>query len=202
MATATFRFYEELNDFLPVNRRRKDFAATFNDRPSVKDMLAAFGVSHEKIDLILANGISIAFDYTLKDGDRFSVYPVFERLNIEHITRLRSAPLRHTKFIADKSTTGIANYMKPLGFDIYCDPALSARELIELSNREKRIILTKNKMLLAVKDVTRAILIRPGTTARQVKDIINRLDLNEQAKTEFKCDVLKKGGHHVDSSID
>jgi len=37
MVKATFRFYEELNDFLPGHRRKKDFEVVFKGRRSVKD---------------------------------------------------------------------------------------------------------------------------------------------------------------------
>ena len=46
-------------------------------------MIEALGVPHTEIDLILINGRSVDFTYILQDGDRVSVYPVFESLNIE-----------------------------------------------------------------------------------------------------------------------
>ena len=44
MAKATFRFYEELNEFLPQYRRKVDFETEFKGKRSVKDMVAALGV--------------------------------------------------------------------------------------------------------------------------------------------------------------
>ena len=187
MAKATFRFYEELNDFLPPHRRRKDFDAEFKGKRSVKDMVAALGVPYAEIDLILANGRSVGFGHILRHGDRISVYPVFECLNIKNITRLRKVPLRKTKFIAGKNMTAVVKCMRLLGFDVYCDPALPDREIIEISNREKRIILTKSRKLLHFRDVTHGILISPGTTARQVKKIIEYLDINDQANSSLLC---------------
>ena len=40
--TATFRFYEELNDFLPRPRRRVDFQAAFKEKRSIKDIMYGF----------------------------------------------------------------------------------------------------------------------------------------------------------------
>jgi len=179
MAKATFRFYEELNDFLPKDRRKNDFEAEFKGKRSVKDMVAALGVPHADIDLILANGRSVGFGYILRDGDRFSVYPVFECLNIKCIARLREVPLRKTRFIADKTVNAIVKYIRHLGFDLYWDPALPEREIIEISKREKRILLTKNRKLLNSGDVDRGIFIGPGTVTRQVYKIIDHLDLRD-----------------------
>ena len=58
MAYALFRFYEELNDFLPLERRKAAFAYEFDRRASVKDMIEALEVPHPEVELILANGTS------------------------------------------------------------------------------------------------------------------------------------------------
>src|SRR5450759_5321279 len=73
MAAATFRFYAELNDFLPVGDRQHDLVRSFLGRPSVKDQIEACGVPHTEVDLILVNGRSVGFDHRLGDGERVSV---------------------------------------------------------------------------------------------------------------------------------
>lgn len=41
---AQFRFYEELNDFLPEQRRKRCFAQRFRGSPAIKDTIEAVGV--------------------------------------------------------------------------------------------------------------------------------------------------------------
>ncbi len=177
MPNATFRFYEELNDFLPKSRRKVDFHAEFIEKKYIKDVIEAFGVPSLKIDLILVNGASVGFQYILQDGDRVSVYPVFETFNIEKITRLRKVPLRKTRFIADETIDGTAAYMRLLGFDVYLDPSLADREIIRISKKENRIILTRRKKLLKFKGVTHGIVVCRGTPEDQIKQIVDRLDI-------------------------
>jgi Mut7-C ubiquitin/Mut7-C RNAse domain len=43
--TAYFRFYEELNDFIPREKRKTRFAYEFHENPSVKDAIEAIGLS-------------------------------------------------------------------------------------------------------------------------------------------------------------
>ena len=187
MPTATFRFYAELNDLLPRRRRQADFQAPFKDKISVKDMIESFGVPHTEVDLILANGKSVEFSYTVEDGDCISVYPIFETLNIRNSTRLRRAPLRRTRFIADRNIGVIVRLMRTLGFDVYFDPILSSREIIEVSNRDKRIILTRSRNLLKFKDITHAILIQPASSLEEVRRIVRSLDIRDQAKPFSRC---------------
>lgn len=174
-----FRFYEELNDFLPKQRRKVDFEAAFKGKRSIKDMIEALGVPHTEIDLILVNGKSKDFSYIIQDGNRVSVYPVFESLDIEDVTRLRKIPLRRTKFIADINLGDIVRYMRALGLDVYFDPSLSHRKIIEISGRENRIILTRSKKLLKFREITHGIFVRPGTTERAIKWILGYLDIKD-----------------------
>ena len=66
----TFRFYEELNDFLPPDRRKIAFDYAFNGTPSVKDSIEAIGVPHPEVDLILVDDVSVGFDHLLSGGER------------------------------------------------------------------------------------------------------------------------------------
>ncbi|MGD9105948.1 MAG: Mut7-C RNAse domain-containing protein [Desulfobacterales bacterium] len=187
MPKGTFRLYEELNDFLPYHRRKTEFEVPFKGKRSVKDIIEALGVPHTEIDLILVNGKSVDFKYIIRDGDRISVYPVFESFNIKDVTRLRKIPLRRNKFIADTSLEDIVKYMRVLGFDVFYDPLLTSREIIEISNAENRIILTRSRKLLKFKEVTHGIFIRPGTIPKQIKRIIDCLDIKDNIKPFSRC---------------
>ena len=177
MRTATFRFYEELNDFLPNNRKKVDFEAKLNGKKSIKKIIEEFGVPPEAVDLILVNGKSVDFNYIIKDRDRVSVYPVFERLNIQNVTQLRRVPLRRIQFIADSHLDKLVNPMRILGFDIDFNGSYTTQDIIEKSIQEKRIILTTRKELKRSKSVTHCILLRPDTTKKQIKYVMQYLDV-------------------------
>ena len=187
MPEVIFRFYEELNDFLSPRRRKKDFQVGFKGRESVKDMIEALGVPHTEVDLILVNGKSVDFGYIIQHGDRISVYPIFESLNIKDVTRLREVPLRQTRFIADINIRDIVKYMRALGLDVCYDASLSPREIIRISKRENRTILTKSRKLLKFRNVTHGIFIRPGTTVEQIRGIIDYLSLRALIEPFSRC---------------
>ena len=117
MNLAYFRFYEELNEFLPHDKRKTEFEYLFNGNPSVKDAIEAIGIPHVEVDLILVNSISVSFSEKLKDGDRVSVYPVFETFDVTLATYLRPKPLRELKFILDVHLGRLAKYLRLCGFD-------------------------------------------------------------------------------------
>ena len=117
MNKAILRFYEELNDFLPHNRKKTDFEILFKKNPSIKHIIESNGVPHSEIDLILVNSNSVSFSYKIQNNDRVSIYPKFETLNIENVTKLKKKPLRAVKFILDVHLGKLAHYLRLAGFD-------------------------------------------------------------------------------------
>ncbi len=99
-ATATFRFYEELNDFLAPERRGREFACRCARAATAKHMIEALGVPHTDVELVLVNGESVGFEHMLGDGDRVAVYPKFEAFDVTPLLRVRERTLRETRFVA------------------------------------------------------------------------------------------------------
>ncbi len=114
---AVLRFYAELRDFLAPERRSGTVTHTFDVPGSVKDVIEASGVPHTEVDLILANGESVDFSYQMAEGDRISVYPVFESFDISSVARVRPEPLRQVRFVLDGHLGRLARYLRLLGFD-------------------------------------------------------------------------------------
>src|SRR5262252_902960 len=114
---ATFRFYAELNDFMPPLQRAVERRYRFDGGPSVKDAIEAQGVPHTEVELILANGVAVGFDYHLRSGDRIAVYPVFETLDVAPLVRLRDRPLREIRFVLDVHLGKLARWLRLVGFD-------------------------------------------------------------------------------------
>src|SRR5215469_9384318 len=111
MNQAAVRFYAELNDFLPEERKNRTSTYTFGVSGSVKDAIEALGVPHTEVDLILANGQSVDFSYRVRSGDRISVYPVFASIDISPLERLRPTPLREVRFLLDAHLGKLAAYL-------------------------------------------------------------------------------------------
>jgi uncharacterized protein len=186
---ATFRFYEELNDFLPPGKRKKQFRYDFEGSPSVKDAVEAIGVPHSEVDLILVNSISVTFDCRIRNGDTISMYPVFESLDIAGITHLRETPLRTPKFVLDTNLGKLAKYMRMLGFDTLYESNYEDSDIAAISLSERRTIITRGKSLLKRKSVTHGYRIRSQHPAQQAAEVVRRFDLISRIKPFSRCSV-------------
>jgi uncharacterized protein with PIN domain len=187
MQQAWFRFYEELNDFLPAFRKKQSFPHAFEGNPSVKDMIESFGVPHPEVDMILVNGVSVGFSYKVKDDDKISVYPVFESLDITDVQHLRKRPLRDVRFILDVHLGKLAKYLRLLGFDSLYETTFRDDEIVAISVEEKRIILTRDKILLRNSRITHGYWIRSDDPKMQVREVVERFDLRKKIETFTRC---------------
>jgi len=184
---ATFRFYEELNDFLPNDKKKVAFVRSFSGNPSIKDVVEAIGVPHVEVDLILVNGTSVDFTYILRDNDLVSVYPVFETIGIDSVTHLRAKPLRVSTFILDVHLGKLAKYLRMLGFDALYRNDNDDPEIIRISLSEHRIILTRDIGLLKVKTVTHAYFVRSQHPKGQLAEVMKYFDLYQAIDPFNRC---------------
>ncbi len=181
------RFYGELNDFLPSDQRQVDISVPTDPSVSVKHLIESMGVPHTEVDLILINGEFAGFDASVQPGDRISVYPVFESLNIQEISRLRPQPLRIIRFVADGHLGRLAAYLRLLGFDTLYDHNADDPDLASISRTEKRILLTRDRGLLMRNEVTHGYFVHSIRPMEQIKEVIHRFDLWEALQPFRRC---------------
>ncbi|MEW5843050.1 MAG: Mut7-C RNAse domain-containing protein [Bacteroidota bacterium] len=187
MKSVSVRFYEELNDFLPQLKRKVRFTHEFFGQPSVKDLIESLGVPHTEVDLIIVNQTSVSFSYLVKDGDDISVYPEFESLDIARLQRLRPQTLRKPKFVLDVHLGTLARYMRMVGFDTKYENTFSDEEIIQLSLKEKRTILTRDLGIFKNGKVTRGYFVRNTNPKKQIEEIIRRFDMKNKIKEFTRC---------------
>jgi len=140
MAYATLRFYAELNDFLPAQRRQRDWTLTFEPPAPARHLIETCGVPHTEVELILREGASIGLETPVGDGDRLAVYPMFESCDVRPLLRLRPRPLRRLRFLADAHLGALARRLRMLGFDTVWHNDLGDGPLARLAVLEHRIL--------------------------------------------------------------
>jgi uncharacterized protein with PIN domain len=182
-----FRFYAELNDFLPAQKRYCTFCYAFTGTPSVKDAIEAIGVPHTEVDVILVNGLSIDFGHRLRGGERVAVYPVFERFDVSPLTRLRPQPLRQSRFVADVHLGTLARHLRLLGFDTAWRNDLSDEAIINLALDEQRTVLTRDKGILKNGRVTHGYWLRATDPSAQLDELVRALDLAGSLHPYSRC---------------
>jgi uncharacterized protein with PIN domain len=192
MATADFRFYGELNHFLPPRKRQVSFPHAFEAHPSIKDMIESLGVPHPEVCLILVNGKSVNFSYSVKDADQISVYPVVEAAEVTHthdtpLVSLKPESLAIPRFVLDIHLGKLATSLRMLGFDTLYRNDYGDEELAEISSTQKRILLTRDRGLLMRSIVTYGYYVRETNPRRQIVEVLQHFDLFRSVNPFQRC---------------
>ena len=184
---ALVRFYAELRDFLPPARRSGRIRHAFREPGSVKDVIESYGVPHTEVEVILANGQSVDFTYRVVDGDRISVYPLFESFDVSSLVRVRPRPLREVRFVLDVHLGTLARRLRLLGFDCHYERDASDDELVAISTTEGRILLTRDLGLLKRKAITHGTFVRATDPREQVLEVVRRFQLAGSMTPFSRC---------------
>lgn len=184
---ATFRFYEELNDFLPPERRKRDVAIEVDRARSVKDAIESAGVPHPEVDLVIVDGESVGFGHVLRGGERVAVYPMFEALDVAPLQRLRPRALRDPRFIADAQLGKLARHLRMAGFDVLYDAHAGDEAIVRCASAARRTILTRDKGLLRRRDVERGYFVRSDAADVQLGEVVAALQLEGALRPFTRC---------------
>lgn len=187
MSTATFRFYGDLNDFLPQDRRQVTLEYPLNGPVAVKHPIEAMGVPHTEVTLILANSTPVDFSYLVQADDHISVYPAFSSLISISGPPLRPALPHPPGFVVDVHLGRLATYLRLLGFDTLYPDDHDDENLAEIAHLEKRILLTRDVRLLMRSKVIFGYWLRTKDSRKQLLDVIRRFQLQDAIQPWRRC---------------
>ncbi len=186
-ASIAVRLYEELNDCLPREKRKADLHLSVADDMPVGRLLDELGVPAGKVDMIRVNGESVDLRHRLRDGDRISVFPVFESFDISDQVRVREHPLRAPRFVLDAHLGKLAAYMRMLGFDTLYKNDFKDHMLMALSRNKGRILLSKDRTLVHKSGLTRVYEVKAVRPRAQLSEVLERFDLYGLVRPFQRC---------------
>lgn len=193
MQNAYFRFYDELNDFLPSRQRETTITHRFDWRASIKDMIESLGVPHAEVDVILVNDEAVDFSHIVVDGDDVHVYPRSEMVAADTTLALRPPLPRRVCFVLDTHLGRLAAYLRMMGFDSLYRNDYPDDELALISYQQGRILLTRDIGLLKRSLVVHGYFVRATNPRRQLKEVMQRFELHDRVapfKHCMKCNGL------------
>ena len=83
--TISFRCYAELNDFLPCERKQRNFALSLKTPVTVSEGIELLGIPLSEVDLVMVNSQPVERSQRLFKNDYVSIYPTYETLTIMEI---------------------------------------------------------------------------------------------------------------------
>jgi hypothetical protein len=174
------RLYEELNDRLPLANRKRDLELELAEGATIAHTLGRLAIPVETVDLILCSGESVGLAHTPHDGDRVSIYPVFEAMDISQLTRLRGKPLRQPRFLAGHALHRLVALLAARGFDARIEDA-GSDDLVRIAEQERRILLINASSSEPDRLPSRVCRVAAPEPQAQLGEVLARLDLQDPA---------------------
>lgn len=187
MVTASFRFYDVLGDFLPRERRGREFSAPCARAATAKHMIEALGVPHTEVELLLVNGVSSGFGYLLREGDRVAAYPAFGTLDVRPLQRLRQWPEGRPRLVADAHLGALARLLRMAGYDTLYDNHYRDEQLERIAFEEGRVLLTRDRDLLKRGGVELGCYLHALAPEAQLRELFARLRLGPGMRPFSLC---------------
>jgi uncharacterized protein len=167
------RVYGPLNDFLPLDRRQATFTCDVAGNPSVKDVIESVGIPHPEIELVLANGAAVSFEYAVRDADRIAVFPRFATIDIGALACLRPRP-GAIRFVLDVHLGRLARHLRLMGLDTAYRADAADDALAAQASRDDRVLLTRDVGLLKRRVVVHGYFVRETHPHRQLVEVLRR----------------------------
>jgi uncharacterized protein len=168
-------FHGNLDFFLGLRTRRKSVERSLSEKTSIKDVIESCGVPHPEVDLIVVDGDTVGFDYSVMSDAEFDVYPPRMQYPQSRDKRLQVCAI--SRFIADGHLGKLTRNLRLLGFDVAYDPRADDRQLLEVMDHENRALLTRDRRLLMHAVVKTGYCPRSQDPDEQTIEVIRRFDL-------------------------
>ncbi|PWT78873.1 MAG: hypothetical protein C5B58_14605 [Acidobacteria bacterium] len=165
----------DLDFFLRSEARGRRIERILSEKTSVKDVIESCGVPHPEVDLILVNGQPADFNYAIASDANVELYPVGTSCPSFQEKRLQVA--RNNRFVVDGHLGKLARDLRLLGFDVAYGPQAEDRQLLEVMEREKRALLTRDRRLLMHAVVQTGYCPRSQKADEQTVEVIRRFNL-------------------------
>jgi len=182
------RFYGGLNHFLPASKRQVPFNLPYMGTPTVKDLIESVGVPHVEVFLIVADSMSVGFDYKPEPSSQISCYPRFYNLSIDYRV-LRPPEPSPPVFILDVHLGRLASYLRLYGFDTLYSNCYSDDQILRLAAAENRIILTRDKGILRSGAAIHGYYVRSTQPKEQLNEVVDYFSMACFADPFSRCSL-------------
>ncbi len=177
MKTAYFRFYGDLNDFLPPTSRQKICSYQFWGNPTLREACAAQGIAPPEIFFILINKEPVAPGYNLQGGERVAVYPRWRSISLPETLEQQPTIPDPPCFLVADHLFKLARFLRILGFDAI---------LFEKYDPQ-RILLTRKLHDLKAGAVRYGYLPRSENPYQQLQEVMDYFELAARVEPGTRC---------------
>ena len=183
--TVRLHVYGDLDFFFGSRTRRGKVERHLSEKTSVKDVIESCGIPHPEVDLILLNGKAVDFACAVNGDAEIELYP--PGIQSSHFREKRLQVHTIMAFVADGHLGKLVRDLRLLGIDVAYDPAAEDRQLVEITSRNRRALLTRDRRLLMHAAVQHGYYLRSQNPLEQTIEVLRRFDLGSIVSPFSRC---------------
>lgn len=157
---------------------------------SIKDVIEAIGVPHTEVYSILMNGAAHDFSLQLSPNARIAILPANLTsdypVDVTRATLLRPA-VEELRFLVDENVARLASLLRALGFDTAYHRLWDDERIAELSMKEGRVVLSRDRALLKRSAVEHGRLIRSQIGDEQLLEVLRHFMITKRMHAFSRC---------------
>jgi len=177
MKGSYFRFYGQLNDFLPAEKKHKTNLYRYWGNPTIQDACAAQGVPHPEIFLVIISGKPGSIKENLQGGERVAVYSRWFSVKIPSEWIQQPKLPDYPRFEAAPHLGKLVRLMRILGLDV----------VFKGDEPAGRILLTRKVTDLKMNRVSLGYLPRSDNPYLQLDEVLDYFDLKRKVNPFSRC---------------
>lgn len=182
----------EFDFFLSRKEKGKVLSHALDRRASIKDIVESIGIPHTEIGQMILNGQRVDFSHVPESGGELKIDAVKKPFNVLKSSFLRPEPLDEVKFIADVNVIRLGKLLILAGFNVVYSLTHTDAEIAQIAESEKRIVLTRDTMLLKRKQVVFARRVRNDHPYDQLNEVLDFFGLIDKVVLFSRCTACNK----------
>lgn len=186
------RLHGDIRDLLNRELRGEEVIHyRLSRRASIKDIIESLGIPHTEIGAIATGDRQLDFFYIPESGEQIDIWTNSRRFPPTAPAPLRPEPLPSCRFLVDINAARCAGLLRMAGFD-----TASVRESAALCSKtdiadsgvaEKRILISRDRELLKLRQVVFGRLLRAQHPYDQLVEIIELYGLHSELAPFSRC---------------
>ena len=182
-----FIIHGKLKKFLSKSLRKKPIDLVWEEHRSLKDWIESLHIPHTEVGRIIVNNKKSFLNKRLQNKDIVEVFEIEGPYDPRKISQQEEGLLPHIKFIADVHLGKLVRYLRILGLDCYYEAPWDDNILAEKSEKEKRIMLSRDVGLLQRKCIWHGQFLYSDDPIEQAKEILKRYEIYDLCKAMSRC---------------
>lgn len=181
------KFFGNNRKLLRTENQNGELQYPLTRRASIKDIIEALGIPHSEVGKIVSDGSERDFQFLPKGMERIEIHPFTRLIPVTSSTLLRPEPFSSLRFMVDINALKLGRDLRMIGLDAVTVPEASLTEIALEANRGQRILVSRNRELLKIRNVVFGQLLHSENHQLQLQEVCERYAVDSLIKPFSRC---------------